>query len=99
LCRDYSDKIFKDFKWLDKCLGIQNDKYFSGVGACIGKGAVLRISFGTFLFFAVHFVALLGELRLQCLRKSCRLGALLATGNCNIVWQLALMRSYALRQH
>jgi hypothetical protein len=61
--RDYSDKMFKDFKWLDKCLGIQNDKYFSGVGACIGKGAVLRISFGTFLFFAAHFVALIGVTR------------------------------------
>lgn len=32
------------------------------MGACVGKGAVLRISFGTFLFFAVHFVALLGAL-------------------------------------
>ena len=65
LCRDYSDKMFKDFKWLDKCLGIQNDKYFSGVGACIGKGAVLRISFATFLFFAAHFVALIGQFRLR----------------------------------
>lgn len=66
-CRDYSDRIFKDVKWLDKCLGIQdeqNNTRFSGVGNCIGKGAVLRISFGTFLFFAVHFVLLIGEL--QC---------------------------------
>lgn len=52
--------MFKDFKWLDKCLGIQGDNHLSGVGACIGKGAVLRISFGTFLFFAAHFVALIG---------------------------------------
>lgn len=44
------------------CAGLPQDKYFSGVGACVGKGAVLRISFGTFLFFAVHFVALLGGL-------------------------------------
>jgi hypothetical protein len=62
--RDYSDKIFKDIKGLDKCLGIdEQDKYFSGVGACVGKGAVLRISFGTFLFFAVHFVTLIGVTR------------------------------------
>lgn len=78
--------MFKDFKWLDKCLGIQNNKYFSGVGACIGKGAVLRISFGTFLFFAAHFVALIGQFRLYCqligVLRACRNMRLIAT-NCS----------------
>ena len=70
LRRDYSDKIFKNIKGLDKCLGYSpSDKYFSGVGACVGKGAVLRISFGTFLFFAVHFVALIGERLLHVLHR------------------------------
>ena len=36
----------------------------AGVGNCVGKGAVLRISFGSFLFFAAHLVALIGG----CLR-------------------------------
>lgn len=62
--RDYSDKIFQNIKGLDECLGIQDNatggQQATGVGACIGKGAVLRISFGSFLFFAAHFVVLLG---------------------------------------
>ena len=32
-------------------------------GRCLGKGAVLRVSFGNFLFFALHFVVLLGVTR------------------------------------
>lgn len=33
------------------------------VSRCVGKGAVLRIAFGNFLFFAPHCVLLLGARR------------------------------------
>ena len=41
---------------LKKCYNPDGD----AVTSCAGKGAVLRISFGNFLFFAVHVLLTLG---------------------------------------
>ena len=45
-------------------------------GLCTGKGVVLRISFGNFLFFAAHFVLLLGCRRKKDARQYLHTGCL-----------------------
>ena len=58
--RDYSADIFKHIRGLDNCLSLANSSGGGGIfdtGGCVGKGAVLRISFGNFLFFgALYFM-------------------------------------------
>ncbi len=52
--RDYSDDIFKHIRGLDNCLNLANSSNGGGIfdtGGCVGKGAVLRVSFGNFIFF------------------------------------------------
>ena len=52
--RDYSDDIFKHIRGLDNCLNLANSSGGGGIfdtGGCVGKGAVLRVSFGNFIFF------------------------------------------------
>ena len=56
LLRDYSEQALQHISQLRKC----NAPDGSYENSCAGKGAVLRISFGNFIFFALHFVALLG---------------------------------------
>eukprot|EP00891_Asterochloris_glomerata_P004622 jgi/Astpho2/4622/e_gw1.00067.172.1_t len=56
LLRDYSEQALKRIPELKKCYNPDGD----AVTSCAGKGAVLRISFGNFLFFAVHVLLTLG---------------------------------------
>ncbi|KAK9845928.1 hypothetical protein WJX81_006178 [Elliptochloris bilobata] len=54
LLRDYGQYVVSHAGSLAKCL-------HSGTQAvCIGKGAILRVSFGNFLFFGAHALALAG---------------------------------------
>lgn len=53
LLRDYGDGAL-DFSPLNACIIDPNDT------SCLGQQAVRRICFGTFLFFCLHFVLLLG---------------------------------------
>jgi len=66
--RDYSAHIFKHIHGLSSCLDLANSSG-SGVfdsGACVGKGAVLRVSFGNFLFFGVWLGPHLARQMLSC---------------------------------
>ncbi|DBA86260.1 hypothetical protein WJX77_011720 [Trebouxia sp. C0004] len=55
LLRDYSHNALEHIPQLRKC----NAPDGTYENSCAGKGAVLRISFGNFLFFALHFILLI----------------------------------------
>ena len=56
LLRDYSQQALQHIPELRKC----NTPDGTYENSCAGKGAVLRISFGNFLFFCLHFILLIG---------------------------------------
>lgn len=48
----------------------------NAVSSCVGKGGVLRISFGNFLFFALHVLLTLGVRHTSQVRRLIHTGAL-----------------------
>lgn len=61
ILRDYSDNLLEKLPEFDACKRSEvND-----TSACFGKGAVLRVSFGTAVFFLAHFLVLI-----RCKRES-----------------------------
>jgi hypothetical protein len=65
LLRDYSRQALEHIPELRKC----NAPDGTYENSCAGKGAVLRISFGNFLFFALHFILLIGVRRTTQARR------------------------------
>ena len=65
LLRDYSEQALQHVSQLRKC----NTDQGTYENSCAGKGAVLRISCGNFIFFALHFVFLLGVRRSDNARR------------------------------
>lgn len=59
MLRDYSSTALSHISVLKSCLG----DGVSGDGTCVGKGAVLRISLGNVMFFALMFLLTLGVTR------------------------------------
>lgn len=59
LLRDYGESVL-DFYPLNQCLA---ETVPPGNRSCLGQEAVVAISFGTFSFFALHMVLLLGVSR------------------------------------
>ena len=78
LLRDYSEKALQHIPQLRKC----NTPDGTYENSCAGKGAVLRISFGNFIFFALHFVLLIG------VRKTTQARRLVHTGKLLAFWML-----------
>ncbi len=64
MLRDYSSKALAHIPVLKTCLG----DGVSGDGTCVGKGAVLRISFGNVMFFAVMLLLTVGIKRKVLIR-------------------------------
>ncbi|KAK9810887.1 hypothetical protein WJX73_005440 [Symbiochloris irregularis] len=60
ILRDYSSNGLSYISGLSSC---KSEATTENQDRCYGKGAVLRLSFGNFLFFTVHFLALLGVTR------------------------------------
>lgn len=65
LLRDYSQQALQHIPELRKC----NTPEGTYENSCAGKGAVLRISFGNFLFFCLHFILLIGVRRTTQARR------------------------------
>ncbi|KAK9858472.1 hypothetical protein WJX84_010638 [Apatococcus fuscideae] len=59
MLRDYSSKALSHVSVLKSCLG----DGAAEDGTCVGKGAVLRISLGNVMFFAIMFLLTLGVTR------------------------------------
>lgn len=79
LLRDYSEQALQHISQLRKCNGPDG----TYENSCAGKGAVLRISFGNFIFFALHFVLLIG------VRKTTQARRLIHTGTLHFVLLLS----------
>lgn len=60
--RDYSARLLKHVPQLSQCL-VEGTPGAHNEGSCVGKSAVLRISFANFVFFAVHTLLLIGVKR------------------------------------
>lgn len=89
LLRDYSEKALQHISQLRKC----NTPDGTYENSCAGKGAVLRISFGNFIFFALHFVLLIGVRKTTQARRLIHTGMLPAF--CISYWYVALADRYA----
>lgn len=63
---------------------------------CVGKGVVLRISFGNFIFFAAHLVALLYVSKEADLRKIFHTGLLPLQG---IAWLGVIIACFVMPNH
>lgn len=74
LLRDYSEQALQHISQLRKC----NAPDGTYENSCAGKGAVLRISFGNFMFFALHFILLIGVRRTTQARRLIHTGKLFA---------------------
>ena len=62
-------------------------------GECTGKGAVLRISFGNFIFFAAHFLLTLGCRKKTDPRKFLHTGCLTLQ---TLVWAGVIGSTFAM---
>ena len=82
LLRDYSEKALQHISQLRKC----NTSDGTYENSCAGKGAVLRISFGNFIFFALHFVLLIGVRKTTQARRLIHTGMLLASALQTAMW-------------
>ena len=65
-------------------------------GDCAGKGAVLRVSFGNFLFFAAHFLILLGCRKRTDARKYAHTGCLTAQ---TLLWAGIIGSTFVMPNH
>ena len=65
-------------------------------GECTGKGAVLRVSFGNFIFFAAHFLLLLGCRKQKDARKYLHTGCLTLQ---TLVWAGIIGSTFAMPNH
>lgn len=65
-------------------------------GECTGKGAVLRVSFGNFIFFAGHFLFLLGCRKQKDARKYLHTGCLTLQ---TLVWAGIIGSTFAMPNH
>ncbi|KAK9840265.1 hypothetical protein WJX74_006470 [Apatococcus lobatus] len=65
MLRDYSSKALSHVSVLKSCLG----DGAAEDGTCVGKGAVLRISLGNVMFFAIMFLLTLGVTRKDSWRR------------------------------
>lgn len=82
LLRDYSQQALQHIPELRKC----NSPDGTYENSCAGKGAVLRVSFGNFLFFCLHFILLIGVRRTTQARRLIHTGTFLPT-NLHMVMQ------------
>ncbi|KAK9867400.1 hypothetical protein WJX84_004681 [Apatococcus fuscideae] len=70
MLRDYSYEALSKISVLRSCLG----DGVSGDGTCVGKGAVLRISFGNVMFFALNLLLTLGMRKKDSWRRPLHTG-------------------------